>query len=225
MIGEIFFYIANLSPILITLSFILFFKNTKTKRNLWVLFFYSLFVLSSFLFYHIYPEYVTGLFSAIIHIVEYTFFVIFFYYSITLKKPKIFIIFSIVSLISFYVLYIATSKLLLFDPVIIGVKAVLIMIISFFYFYEKMQKLSNMFIYQDYMFWAVIGILLYIAGSFLIYIFINQYFQQLAIFANYLYIIFTLKNLFFTLSIIIFKKYLPKEKDFFKKVIPNLDFE
>ncbi len=93
------------------------------------------------------------------------------------------------------------------DSVPIGIETILILIYSFYYFYEQINDTSNLFIYITYQFWIVIGIMIYLAGSFFIYIFANhvdrQTLNQYWFLTNVFYVI---KNILFVVAILIHVK-------------------
>jgi hypothetical protein len=74
------------------------------------------------------------------------------------------------SLISFTLF----TKIEILDTVPIGIETILILIFSFYYLYEQMSDLNNQFIYNQFSFWAVTGMMIYLAGSFFIYVFAAQ---------------------------------------------------
>ncbi|MGZ4036474.1 MAG: hypothetical protein ACXVPQ_01525 [Bacteroidia bacterium] len=90
------------------------------------------------------------------------------------------------------------------DSVPIGIETILILIFSFYYFYEQMQDTTNLFIYTRYPFWIVLGMVLYLSGSFFIYIYSSQLSQEEIrkywIFTN---IFSILKNIFFAIAIVV----------------------
>ena len=84
----------------------------------------------------------------------------------------------------------------------IGFETILILIFSFYYLYEQMNDNQNLFIYSNYSFWVILGFMIYLAGSFFIYIFANQ--TQEAIKYWYFTNIFSiLKDLFFIIALLL----------------------
>jgi hypothetical protein len=59
------------------------------------------------------------------------------------------------------------------DSVPIGVETIIMLSFSFYFLYERTKDTTTLFIYNTYQFWIVLGIVLYLAGSFFIYIFSN----------------------------------------------------
>jgi hypothetical protein len=120
------------------------------------------------------------------------------------KKFRWFILLTSVAFSIFLLVYNLKAKVFGLDSVPIGIETILILIFSFYYFYEQMQDTTNLFIYSRYPFWVVLGMILYLAGSFFIYIYSSQLSQEEVnkywIFTN---IFSILKNIFFTIAIIV----------------------
>lgn len=93
------------------------------------------------------------------------------------------------------------------DSIPIGLETLLILLFSFYYFYEQMSDLENHYIYNRYHFWIIIGIILYLAGSFFIYIFANHVDKQTRNQFWFLtYFFYVVKNLFFLIGLMNYKK-------------------
>jgi hypothetical protein len=91
------------------------------------------------------------------------------------------------------------------DSIPIGVETIIILIFSFYYLYERMNDTTTLFIYNTYQFWIVLAIVLYLAGSFFIYIFAsylrnNDEISKYWIITN---IFSILKNIFFAIAVYI----------------------
>jgi hypothetical protein len=78
----------------------------------------------------------------------------------------------------FIVVYSLTVKFKSIDSVPIGIETILIIIFSFYYLYEEMNDTTTLFIYNKPAFWIILGIVLYLAGSFFIYIFASYLKQE-----------------------------------------------
>jgi len=187
------------------LCFLFFLKKCKTERLLWIIVSYELynyltdigllylnhrpakiFLYSSFTFFE-YILFALGLFNIIQN-----------------KKFRLFILLTSIAFSIFLLIYNLKTKVLGLDSVPIGIETILILIFSFYYFYEQMQDTNNLFIYSRYSFWVVLGMILYLAGSFFIYIYSSQLSQEEVnkywVFTN---IFSILKNIFFTIAIIV----------------------
>jgi hypothetical protein len=114
------------------------------------------------------------------------------------------IVFSISLIVYYYYNYIVLKGRPVLDSIPIGIETILIFVFTFFYFYEQMNDTTSLFIYSKPSFWAVLGILLYLAGSFFIYIFANQVtVKELGKYWIITNISSILKNIFFTIAIYI----------------------
>jgi hypothetical protein len=72
----------------------------------------------------------------------------------------------------FYISYLFINKTgFLAVSVPIGVETIFILTFSFYYLYEQMNDTTTLFIYNKPPFWIILGIVLYLAGSFFIYLF------------------------------------------------------
>jgi hypothetical protein len=67
-----------------------------------------------------------------------------------------------------------TSKTVKIDSIPVGIEAIFILSFSFYYLYECTRDTTTLFIYNTYQFWVVLGIVLYLAGTFFIYIFTDS---------------------------------------------------
>ena len=93
------------------------------------------------------------------------------------------------------------------DSIQIGIEAIIVLTFSYYYLYERMNDTNTLFIYNTYTFWVVIGMVLYLSGSFFIYLFTN--FLSDAEIKKYWIItnIFSiLKSILFTVAILIHAK-------------------
>jgi hypothetical protein len=105
-------------------------------------------------------------------LVEYILFSLFIYTQIQKKKAKKFLIIASIGFTIFFLTYTLLAKAVkAIDSVPIGVEAIIILGFAFYYLYERMNDLSTLFIYNTNQFWVILGIVLYLAGSFFIYIF------------------------------------------------------
>lgn len=100
-----------------------------------------------------------------------------------------------------------TSTVRSIDSVPIGLETILILIYSFYFFYEQMNDVDDVFIYSKYPFWIVTGMIIYLAGSFFIYIFANQVERHvLDNFWFITYAFYVLKNILFAFGILTYVK-------------------
>ncbi|MBA2498774.1 MAG: hypothetical protein H0V30_03520 [Chitinophagaceae bacterium] len=117
-----------------------------------------------------------------------------------------------------------TVEIKTIDTIPIGIETIIILTFSFYFLYERMNEPTTDLIYNDYRFWIVLGMIIYLAGSFFIYIFSDQVDRNL--FNKYLsltYIFYALKNILFTLGILIYVRSEPIKQRNKKETLPFLD--
>lgn len=156
---------------------------------------------------------------------EFFFLALFLWINLINKKAKN----SLVILSSFFFLFLIyfyiSSHFSRIDSIPIGIESIIIISFSFYFFYEKIKNPSVSYIYSDYRFWILIGMITYLAGSFFIYIYGETLdaaaWRKFRILTVLFYII---RSVFFIIGIIVFIK-TPKEKPkLTNKNIPFLDF-
>jgi hypothetical protein len=118
----------------------------------------------------------------------------------TLKNPlvKRLIVYISALFIVFTTLYNIVTNFKSIDSIPIGIETILILLFSFYYLYEQMNNTVNLFIYSTYKFWIIIGFMIYLAGSFFIYILASAMEQVLL---NQYWL---LTNAFYAIMIILF---------------------
>ncbi|RZK04412.1 MAG: hypothetical protein EOO46_16645 [Flavobacterium sp.] len=125
----------------------------------------------------------------------------FLYYQLVNRKVKKIVIFAgiVFLLLSIFISFVFNGAHII-DSVQIGVETIFILVFSFYYMYERMNDTSTLYVYSTFSFWTVTGMVLYLSGSFFIYIFADSLpkadVHKYWIVTNILSI---LKNLFFTI--------------------------
>jgi hypothetical protein len=93
------------------------------------------------------------------------------------------------------------------DSIQIGIETIIILVFSYYYLYERMNDTNTLFIYNTYQFWVVIGMVLYLSGSFFVYIFTNYLsIEEIKKFWVITNIFSILKSILFTVAILIHAK-------------------
>jgi hypothetical protein len=88
------------------------------------------------------------------------------------------------------------------DSVPIGIETILILLYAFYYLYEEIKDVNESFIYNKYSFWIVLGIMIYLGGSFFIYLLTNDADYGLVKEMWFVtYIFYIIKNIFFGVAI------------------------
>ncbi len=145
--------------------------------------------------------------------IEYILFATVLYIIIKNARFKRIILLTSFSFILFLIIYNYEFSVKGIDSIPIGVEAILILIFSFYYLYEQMRDMSDLFIYSRYPFWIVLGMMLYMAGSFFIYIYASQLpAKEVAKYWIFTNIFSIIKNLLFTIAIIVHSKKTEKPK-------------
>lgn len=125
-----------------------------------------------------------------------------------------FIVYAAIGFVLFFIVYtyVLPHSVKYIDSVPIGVETILLLTFSFYYLYEQTNDTTTMFIYSKSTFWVILGIVLYLAGSFFIYIFADTVDpKEIRHFWFVTNILSILKNIFFCIAIYIHSRP-PKEK-------------
>lgn len=214
---------SDLLPIAI---FLIFFKKIKKKKDLLAL---VLYVTVSFVIVNILdnvtfkiPPASERLLFSFLTITEYSCFSFFFYRNIISKYLKKLIIIITISFILFCIIYAIYAPNLPIDSIPIGIETIIILGVSFGFFYEMMNDSKTIFIHTDYRFWIVLAFMIYLAGSFFIYIFANQIPKaELPKYWMFTYVFYAIKNILFSLSMLIFIFQKPPKKHRLSQSSPN----
>lgn len=150
--------------------------------------------------FHLFEEKASFYLFASFTFFEYTLFAYFLFIVITGAFFRKAIIVISCLYIVFLLIYYITAPVKGIDSIPIGIETILLLIFSFYFLYEQMNNTETLFIYHKYSFWIVLGIMMYLSGSFFIYIFANK--RHEAVEYWYFTNVFSiLKNIFFSISI------------------------
>lgn len=160
---------------------------------------------------------------------EYLVFTSIFFLSAGKRKRKLLIGLSLVFitfLISLFIINPARiDSHLILDTIPVGIETILIFIYIFAFLYEQSRKDDSESIFNNYLFWISIGLLIYLGGSFFFNILVTE--MSLAEFDNYYhytYIAELVKNILFLIAL--FKISTFKKKDFLPQArMPYLDID
>ncbi len=169
-IENLFRYLHVGTDLLVILLFILFFKRIRQDKGLFYIGLYCVCDLVFNLINNYNPSKLNNYLSAFFTFFEYSLFTYFIYINLINKKIKTIIAVLSTGFVLFIIVFDFVTKFQGFDSIPIGIESILIIIFSFYFLFEQMNDLSNLFVYSRYQFWVVIGIMLYLAGSFFIYI-------------------------------------------------------
>jgi hypothetical protein len=209
---NLFVFLAIYTPLLPVIIFLFFFNKIKTHRTLYILIIYSFseFVINV-IANSIHESYILSLY-AIFTVVEYLLFAWLLYSLVRSKKIRNIITLGTIAFLIFISLYYLTVQLKSLDSVPIGIETVIILAYTFLFLYEQMQLESQILIYNRYSFWIASGILIYLGGSFFIYVFADQVDNATKhAFWAFQNIFSIIKNILFAISIYIYYKAVNKK--------------
>lgn len=174
----------------------------KVNRSLWLLMAYC-FINSLVNYTGLYVSSKVGYYLyALYTIIEYCVFAYFILYNLQKKLPKKMIVYASVAFIAFNIYHTLYSKPRGLDSVPIAIETILIFLYCFYYLYVQMSEIEEIFIYNTYQFWIIIGIMVYLGGSFFIYISANVApSKTLHQFWFLTYVFYIVKNIFFAIGI------------------------
>lgn len=101
---------------------------------------------------------------------EYLIFTFVIWSSLKNRSAKQIIVWASVVFIVFTTVYNIATNFRSIDSIPIGIETILILLFCFYYLYEQMNDTVSLFIYSKHQFWIIIGIMIYLAGSFFIFI-------------------------------------------------------
>ncbi len=173
------------------MTFLLYKRHTKEK-SLWVIFFYILYcTINEFVGYYlnkIHFEYIFVVF-AFFTVIEFTFFSLFFYYALPSRSVKrgIFILLGVFLAFSFIDFFLV-NQMNSFDSIAVGVESILIILMCIFYLIAQIRGNNNLFVYSTSNFWVIITFLIYISGTFFLYIMAENMIQTKSFHDQYIII-------------------------------------
>lgn len=92
-----------------------------------------------------------------------------------------------------------------YDSIPIAAETLILLLVSFYFFYEQFKDTSTLYIYNRYSFWLTIGILVYLCGSLFIFALAEQMSPaQITEFWYWTYIVEIIKNILFTVGILMY---------------------
>jgi hypothetical protein len=97
--------------------------------------------------------------------------------------------------------YYFNSKNYVIDSIPMVIESIALIILVLFYFYEKLLYPTNIFIYSTYHFWIVTGMLIYISGTFFLFIYSDVYKDMNLWVINLVFN--TLKNILFSIAFLV----------------------
>jgi hypothetical protein len=206
-IENLFIYSAIYSSLLPILFFLFYFNKATESKVLITAIIYSVIEFVTNITSDNVPMRTIILLYSIFTIVEYLLFAILLYLLIQNSVVRKILIWVSILFFLFSIIYYLNVHYKLLDSVPIGVETILVLTFAFYFLYQEMDIQSAVLIYQRFSFWIIAGIMIYLAGSFFIYIFANQVTSEIRhdywVFQNAFTIV---KNICFLISILIFIK-------------------
>ncbi len=224
-IEKLFYYIVAYSYLLFPICF--FFIGNKKKEAIPILIALYGIVCFCFLIYYEeggIPKDVKKYFLTSYTIFEYSIFTFIFWINFRKDKFRRLLLLASVLFFGFQLFYVLTTKVKGLDSVPIGIETILILIYVVYFFYSFSKRLSDFYIYNHYVFWIAVGILVYLGGSFFFFIL----FQQLSTdqknnFGNITYVAEIIKNLLFVIALFTYTRYPFKKPEKNSNPVPFLD--
>lgn len=216
------YYIVAYSYLFLPICFFLF--KGKVKNKIFpVLAIYGLLFCGWLIYYKESPKDIRQYLQIFYTFLEYSIFTFVFWQVIKSKKFKIFILTTSIFFIAFQIYFTTVTPFLRLDSIPVGIETILLFIYIFYFFYEFSKQTKDVFIYNHYLFWIAVGIMIYLGGSFFFYILINHLdHEEVEKFGNMTYVAEVLKNMLFCIAIYIYSKS-PLNKIQKTDNIPNLD--
>jgi len=221
-IEDLFFYLTFIFDFFIILLVLISSKTKKIKKEIWFIFSYC--ILNSL------TNYLSTLYSyeeeyflyAFFTLLEYSIFA--FFLAKTINKSLISkLIFSLsCAFLIFVLLHTFTSKSDGLDSIPIGIETILILIYSFYYLYLQINIVDETFIYSRYQFWIIVGFMVYLGGSFFIYILANNVsYDVLKDYWFLTYAFYIIKNILFGVGLYTYAK--SSKRKYSQKFQPSLN--
>jgi len=210
------------SYLLFPLLFLLL-KGKLSEKFLVLLAFYGLAFFSLIYFDDQIPKDIKKYYQAFYTFLEYSIFALIFWLNIQKKIYRSFVLIASVLFLGYQLYYVSTTRLQRLDSIPIGIETILVFIYIFCFFFYFTKNSKDAYIYTHYGFWASVGILIYLGGSFFYYILVNHLREsEVVLFGNLSNAAEIIKNILFCISLFVYRKF-PISKTDKPKNIPNLD--
>src|ERR1035437_3144715 len=190
-ITKILQYIASFSSLLPLILFFIFQRNNRTKELRAFLFYLMYAALNDVVAFYLFqianlrPFFIYDIFD----VVEFCFFSWFFYLIIKNTKVKRLIVPVVILFCIFSIsLYIFLPESTSFSSIIAGVESILIISMCIYYFFDQLKESNNLLIYASINFWIIISFLIYLSGTFFLYIYSDSMINNKAFIKQYIII-------------------------------------
>ena len=169
--------IASFSSLLPLILFFIFQRNNRSKELGVISFYLTYCVLNDIIAYYFFQIVKQPIFFVydIFAVVEFCFFSWYFYlviHNAFIKRliPPLVIAFCLFS-ISLYLFIKEGSS---FSSILVGIESVLIIAMCIYYFFDQLKQPNTFLIYSSIHFWIIISFLIYLSGTFFLYIYADS---------------------------------------------------
>ncbi len=223
-IEKLFYYIVTFSYLLLPLCFLLI-GNKKKDAIPIVIALYGIICFCFLIAWKLYiPKEISHYFQTSYTYFEYAVFTYIFWVNLRKDKIRWLLIISSALFFVFQLFYVLNTKAKGLDSVPIGIETILILIYIIYFFYTFSKRLSSFYIYNHYVFWIAVGILIYLGGSFFFFILFEQLStDQIADFGILTYGAETIKNILFTLALFVYNRHPYENQKKNSHSLPYLD--
>lgn len=222
-IEKLFYYIVAYSYLLLPICF--FFLGAKKKELVPVVI--ALYGIICFFFIYFYsdiPKDIRKYFKTSYTFFEYSVFTFIFWVSIRSNKTKKLILILSLFFLLFQLFYVFSGKVKRLDTIPIGIETILLLLYIIYFFYSFSKHINNNYIYNHFIFWAAVGILIYLGGSFFFFILIEHLSEeQVETFGTITYFAEIIKNILFSFALFIYSRHSFEKKENNLSSIPHLD--
>jgi hypothetical protein len=222
-IEKLFYYINAYTYLILPILF-LFFKKTGKGDNL-ILAIYGIVCFTLLYSYYHLPYHFKQIHLYVYTAIEYLFFTILIFPKISNKLVRVAIVILSALFLAFQLISYLYYRGTVLDTTSIGIETILLFLYIIYFFYEYFRKPKSIFIYSFHFFWIIVGILMYLGGTFFFNILINHMPKdQIIKYWDLTYIVEILKNVLFSIAILTFSNK-TDEKPLHQTQIPYLDLD
>ncbi|MBL7751350.1 MAG: hypothetical protein JNN29_08195 [Chitinophagaceae bacterium] len=222
---ENFVLIANLSSFIPLAIFLYHLSLTKNVNYAKAVAGASVYALLIFGYYLAFPHHVNKYFDAVNYFGEFLAFSTIFYFSFNGSLFRKIVLFAGIAFVLFFIIYLSAFVITELDPIINSVKSIILIVLALLVFYEKFQMETDKVIYYDHKFWGIIGLIIFICGTFLFYLVYTEYYLEMQKLEGIPLTLYVLKNIFLSISMLLLIKQIKKSSGRKEKDIPFLDLE
>ena len=223
IIEKLFLNIVAFSYLLLPVCFLIS-KNKKKELIPVTISLYGVICCCFIYFFKDIPKEISVYFQTSYTFFEYAVFTFIFWFNFKQDKIKRLIIIFSLLFFAFQLFYVLSGNIKRLDSVPIGIETILLLIYIIYFFYTFSKRLNNFYIYNHYVFWFAVGILIYLGGSFFFFILIDHLTKdQVTAFGNLTFLAEVIKNILFGLALFVYNRHTYESTEKNTKSIPFLD--